>query len=226
MSAQLQREETLEREVHDLEGDREEVDKHQYERLKDCVERCLQYLSRDHWCYMKLCYLLAHYHYQLSRRARSFASDLLQLAVLWGRKYSTALVRTKTAEHAPMKYVEWQYWLSLICGDWPHLLQEKISLLEATYPTYSTIYPNEDATKNIAKVLEESQRRVMTYRNKVFLGKAYKQLRYEYDESELFSRWEDMLADSYMAKVKSHPNSGLDALLRDGRLDPSENLSA
>ena len=226
MSAELEREEKLEREVHDLESEIDTTVKYQYERLKQCVERALQYLSRNHWCYIRLCCLLAHYHYHLARRSPSFASDLLQLAVLWGKKYSAGLVRTKVAEHVPMMYVEWGYWLSLVCGDWPHLLQEKVTLLEGTYPTYSTIYPDDKETQRISAILAESQKRVKSFRNKAYLGKSYKQLKYDYDESELFDMWENLLADQYMDQVRSNPNSGFEHLLKEGHMDPNTTTSS
>ena len=215
----LAREETIEREVHALEQLRGTVEKGQYERLKQVTEKCTQTLSRDHWCYLKTCYLLSHYHYQLARRTRTFAADLLRLAVLWGKKYAAGLVRTKTAEHAPMLFVEWAYWLSMVCGEWPHLLQEKVTLLEAAYPTYSTIYPEDPETKKIAATLEAAQARSGAYKNKTFLGKAYKSLNYDYDESELFDKWEELLANKYMDTVKSNPNSGFERLLKEGTLE-------
>eukprot|EP01064_Diplonema_japonicum_P031061 TRINITY_DN5447_c0_g1_i1.p1 TRINITY_DN5447_c0_g1~~TRINITY_DN5447_c0_g1_i1.p1 ORF type:complete len:719 (+),score=131.05 TRINITY_DN5447_c0_g1_i1:68-2158(+) len=222
MEKELQRENSIEREVHDMHGKKDLAEKGQYEKLKDLTERALQYLSRDHWCYLRLCYLLSLYHYQLARRSRASAGELLNLCVMWGKKYSQGLTRTKVTEAAPMIFVEWDYWMSMVCGDWPHLMQEKVSLLEAAYPTYSTMYPEELTTVSIKDALAKSKRNITTFRNKVFLGKAYKNLRYDYDESELFEKWEDHLADRYITEVKKRDGGAeaLDALLRDGHADP------
>ncbi|KAJ9442913.1 STI1-like protein [Diplonema papillatum] len=222
MAKQLKREGAIEAEVHSLEALRDDVEKGQYEKLKDLVERSLSYLSRDHWCYMKLCCLLAHYHYRLARKSAGSASELLQLSLLWGLKYSQALVRTKVAEHAPMLSVEWDYWMSLVCGSWPQLMQQKIQLLEAVHPTYSTVYPDDPTTKKIAEVLAKSKEKVLTYKNKVFLGKAYKALNYDYDEGELFDRWENHLADRYVEQARKDPNTNLRQLLADGKIEGPE----
>ena len=214
------RENNIEQEVHKLSQQKEAVEKGQYEKLKELTEKCLQTLSRDHWCYLVLTNLLANYCYQLARRTRSSAPELLKLAVLWGKKYSAGLTRTRVTEFAPMLYVEWGYWISLVCGDWPHLMQEKIRFLESTYPTYSTLYPNEPATHRISRILTASKKRLDKYRTKISLGKAYKSMEYDYDESELFDLWENHLADMYVSEAKKHPGDHLQSLLSTGHVDP------
>eukprot|EP01060_Flectonema_neradi_P010026 TRINITY_DN17166_c0_g1_i1.p1 TRINITY_DN17166_c0_g1~~TRINITY_DN17166_c0_g1_i1.p1 ORF type:complete len:675 (+),score=145.91 TRINITY_DN17166_c0_g1_i1:55-2079(+) len=216
----LERENNIEQQVHMLSQQKDTVEKGQYEKLKELTERCLQTLSRDHWCYLVLTNLLANYCYQLARRTRGSASELLKLAVLWGKKYSAGLTRTRVTEFAPMIFVEWGYWISLVCGDWPHLMHEKIRFLESTYPTYSTLYPEEPATKRISRILTASKKRLERYRTKINLGKAYKSMEYDYDESELFDLWENHLADMYVNEAKKHPGDHLKSLLSNGHVDP------
>eukprot|EP01063_Lacrimia_lanifica_P009578 TRINITY_DN16535_c0_g1_i1.p1 TRINITY_DN16535_c0_g1~~TRINITY_DN16535_c0_g1_i1.p1 ORF type:complete len:691 (+),score=224.35 TRINITY_DN16535_c0_g1_i1:60-2132(+) len=223
MSKLLERESAIEAEVYEMEKLSDKLEKGQYEKLKGLLERSMQYLSKDHWCYLLCCKLLAMYHYQVARGSRASASELLELAILWGKKYSSGLVRTKVAEYCPLVYSEWDYWMALVCGSWPHLMQEKIALLESVYPTYSTLFPKYPQTAEIAETLAKAKQKITTYRNKVFLGKAYKNLHYEYDESELFERWENHLADRYLQSVREQPDGKLQELLRE-HTDPSAML--
>eukprot|EP01065_Artemidia_motanka_P051681 TRINITY_DN914_c9_g1_i1.p1 TRINITY_DN914_c9_g1~~TRINITY_DN914_c9_g1_i1.p1 ORF type:complete len:713 (+),score=266.85 TRINITY_DN914_c9_g1_i1:59-2140(+) len=212
------REDKIEAEVDKMERMRDTTEKGQYEQLKDLTERSLQYLSRDHWCYMRCCMLLAHYHLRLARRSRASAVELLQLCILWGRKYADGLRRTGVAEAAPMILHEWNYWMACACGSWPHLMTFRHELLQECYPCYRDVYPDEATTHEMAEMLKQTERTVEAFRNKVFLGKAYRAVSYDYDESELFQRWEDHLADRYVNALSQTPGMSIQKILTEESL--------
>lgn len=218
MQRLLKREDNIEAEVDKMYHLKDTVEKGQYEQLKDLLERSLQYLSRDHWCYLHCCMLLACYFLQLARRSRGSAVELLQLTVLWGKKYTDGLVRTGVAEASPMILHEWNYWMARACGEWPHLMQTRLALLEECYPHYSKIYPQDKTTEQMGALLRQARRTVEAFRNKVFLGKAYRAVSYDYDESELFQRWEDHLADRYVGAMQRTPGMSIQKILTEESL--------
>lgn len=64
----------------------------------------------------------------------------------------------------------------------------------------------------------QAKRSFEGFRNKVFLGKAYRQVSYEYDESELFQRWENHLADRYVGAMKQTPGMSIQRILTEESL--------
>eukprot|EP00756_Hemistasia_phaeocysticola_P010161 Hpha_TRINITY_DN14998_c0_g1::TRINITY_DN14998_c0_g1_i1::g.145057::m.145057 len=218
MRTLLKREDSIEEGVDSMFRLKDDVEKGQYEKLKELLERSLQYLSRDHWCYLHCCMLLAHYHLQLARRSRGSAVELLQLTVLWGKKYSDGLKRTGVAEASPMILHEWNYWMARACGEWPHLMQTRLALLEECYPEYCKIYPDDPTTDDMGALFRQARRTVEAFRNKVFLGKAYRAVSYDFDESELFQRWEDHLADRYVNAMKRTPGMSIQKILTEESL--------